>query len=152
MPKNNLLNYQIVYFHPKTFFNKYIKSFCTPSPLLKGDRGGLIIGLGDFFGDITKIRLETITHNQYAQNSIYPFSPINLDISLPPLEDIDERIFTVSEHMGKYNCNWIVYSTELYIRQHAPATKQLFFHLPRSQNATILASQIYNLLNNNQII
>lgn len=141
-----------VFFHPKHFFNKYIKSFCPPALSREGDRGRVLIGLGDFFGNISHTRLETVCHNAYAQNAIYPFSPINLEISLPPLDNLDTRIFTVSEHMGKYNCNWIVYSTELWIRQHSPDTRQIFFHLPKSQNATLLATQIFDLLQNNHII
>jgi pyrrolidone-carboxylate peptidase len=131
-----------IYFHPKIFFNKYISR----------NNYTLIIGLGDFFGDIDKIRLETIAHNVYGANSIYPFSPINFELSLPPLDNLDTKIFTVSEHMGKYNCNWIAYSTELYIRQHSPDTHQLFFHLPKKFNASLAATQIIELLQNNHLI
>jgi pyrrolidone-carboxylate peptidase len=136
LPKNIPINYQLIYFHPKSFFNKYIKN----------NDYDLIIGLGDFFGNISHIRLETTTHNVYGQNSIHPFSPINLEISLPLLDNLDTKIYTVSEHMGKYNCNWIAYFTELYIRQYSLRTKQLFLHLPKSQNATKLALQIKDLL------
>lgn len=130
-----------ILFHPKSFFKKYIEH----------NHYSLIIGLGDFFGKTDRIRLETIAHNIYGESSIYPFSSINLELSLPPLDNLNTHIFTVGEHMGKYNCNWIAYSTELYIRQHSPATHQLFFHLPKSQNAELLASQIFTMLKNNEI-
>jgi len=130
-----------IFFHPKSFFKKYIEH----------NHYSLIIGLGDFYGKTDKIRLETVTHNVYGEASIYPFSPINLEISLPPLDNLNTKVFTVSEHMGKYNCNWIAYSTELYIQQHSPQTRHLFFHLPKSQNATILARQIITMFENNQI-
>ena len=131
-----------IHFHPRAFFKKYVEN----------NHYSLIIGLGDFFGQADKIRLETVAHNFYGTSSIYPFSPINLELSLPPLDQLDTHIFTVSEHMGKYNCNWIAYSTELFIRQHSSHTNQLFLHLPKSQNAKELALQIVEMLKNNQII
>lgn len=131
-----------IFFHPKSFFKKYIEH----------NHYSLIIGLGDFFGKTDRIRLETIAHNVYGENSIYPFSPINLEISLPPLDSLDTHIFAVGEHMGKYNCNWMAYSTELHIRQHSPDTRHLFLHLPKNQNATLLATQIFELLKNNLLI
>ena len=140
LPENNI-TFLPVLFHPRDFFKKYIKN----------NHYSLIVGLGDFFGNINKIRLETVTHNVYGENSIYPFSPINLEISLPPLDNLDTHIFSVGEHMGKYNCNWIAYSTELHIRQYSPQTKHLFFHLPKSQNATKLAQEIANMFKNNEI-
>ncbi|MBI2464576.1 hypothetical protein HYV64_00380 [Candidatus Shapirobacteria bacterium] len=144
--QNNLKSSDItflpIHYHPKSFFKKHIEF----------NNYSLIIGLGDFFGKTDKIRLETITHNVYGENSIYPFSPINLEISLPPLDCLDTRIFTVGEHMGKYNCNWLAYSTELYIQQYSPNTRQLFFHLPKTQKATILANQIITMFKNNSIL
>lgn len=140
LPKSNITFLPIL-FHPRSFFKKYIEH----------NHYSLIIGLGDFFGKTDKIRLETIAHNVYGENSIYPFSPINLEISLPPLDNLDTRIFSVGEHMGKYNCNWMAYSTELYIHQYSPETKHLFLHLPKSQNASILATQIVTMFKNNEI-
>jgi pyrrolidone-carboxylate peptidase len=140
IPLENI-TYLPIFFHPKSFFKKYIEH----------NHYSLIVGLGDFFGKTDQIRLETVAHNVYGENSIYPFSPINLEISLPPLDHLDTRIFNVGEHMGKYNCNWIAYSTELHIRQHSVDTRHLFFHLPKSQNATLLAHQIVTMLKNNEI-
>jgi pyrrolidone-carboxylate peptidase len=131
-----------IHFHPRAFFKKYIEN----------NHYSLIIGLGDFFGQSDKIRLETVAHNLYGPSTIYPFSPINLELSLPPLDQLNTHLFTVSEHMGKYNCNWMAYSTELFIRQHSSSTHQLFLHLPKSQNSEILALQIIEMLKNNQII
>lgn len=140
LPADNI-TFLPIFFHPKSFFRKYIEH----------NHYSLIIGLGDFFGRADRIRLETVAHNVYGENSIYPFSPINLELSLPPLDNLDTHVFRVGEHMGKYNCNWIAYSTELFIQQHSPNTKHLFLHLPKSQNASVLALQIVTMLENNKI-
>jgi len=142
IPASDLLSYQLIRFHPQNFFKKYIKN----------NHYSLIIGLGDYFGNIEKIRIETTAHNVYGQNTISAFSPISLELSLPILDYVDSNLFTISEHMGTYNCNWIAYQTQLYISQYSPQTKQLFFHLPKKQPAPILAQNIVKLLQNNNLV
>jgi len=61
------INYQVIFFHPRTFFNKYIKN----------TQYSLIIGLGDFWGEGEKIRIETAVKNAYGQETIYPLAPIS---------------------------------------------------------------------------
>jgi hypothetical protein len=134
--------YQVIYFDPKSFFQKYIAR----------NQYSLIIGLGDMYSDFTKIRIETQAKNAYNNQPIYPFSPILLDLSLPNLDNFDSQFFVISSNMGTYNCNWIAYSTQLYINQKHPETRQIFLHLPKKSNATILASQIKSLLELNNII
>jgi pyrrolidone-carboxylate peptidase len=142
IPTTGSLYYQLVRYHPQNFFKKYIKN----------NHYSLIIGLGDFYGNIEKIRIETIAHNVYGQNTISAFSPISLELSLPILDYVDSSLFTISEHMGTYNCNWIVYQTQLFINQYSPLTKQLFFHLPKRHPAPIIAQNIFTLLQNNNLI
>jgi hypothetical protein len=134
--------YQLIRFDPKSFFQKYISR----------NQYDLIIGLGDQYGDFSKIRIETQAKNAYNDEAIYPFSPILLDFNLPNLDNFDSNYFVISSRMGTYNCNWIAYSIELYIDQKHPETKQIFLHLPKKSNATFLASQIKNLLELNNLI
>ncbi|MBP6989725.1 hypothetical protein KBB48_03045, partial [Candidatus Shapirobacteria bacterium] len=70
------INYQIIFGHPRTFANKY----------LRNDEYSLIIGLGDFWGEGEKIRIETIARNVYGKESIYPIAPIKIELNLPEIE------------------------------------------------------------------
>ena len=134
--------YQLIYFDPKSFFQKYIAR----------NQYDLIIGLGDLYGNFNKIRIETQAKNVYNHQPIYSFSPIFLDLSLPNLDNFDSQYFAISSNMGTYNCNWIAYSTQLHINQKYLNTTQIFLHLPKRSNAAFLASQIKNLLNLNNLI
>ena len=136
------IEFRLIYFHPKTFFQKYIAR----------NQYDLIIGLGDMYGDFPKIRIETQAKNAYNNQPIYPFSPILLDLSLPNLDNFDSHFFAISSSMGSYNCNWMAYSTQLHIDQKKLNTKQIFLHLPKKSNAAFIASQIKNLLTFNHLI
>ena len=131
--------YQLIHNYPQEFFRKYIQ----------GNQYDLIIGLGDSPSD--KIRIETQTKNSYNDKSIYPFSPILIDLNLPNLENFDSNVFTISSNMGTYNCNWMAYSTQLYLNQKSPSTYHIFLHLPKKANATSTAFQIKNLFESNRI-
>ncbi len=135
-------DFKLINFHPRQFFQKYIAR----------NQYDLIIGLGDLYGDFSKIRIETQAKNAYNNESIYPFSPILIDLSIPLIENYDSNYFAISSNMGTYNCNWIAYSIELHIDQKHLDTKQIFLHLPKRSNASFLASQIKNLLDLNNII
>lgn len=132
----------LIRFHPKSFFEKYIKN----------NSYRLIIGLGDYYGDISKIRIETQARNLYRDQNINPFLPLYQEISLPFLDFVDSQNFSISENMGKYNCNWIAFQTEVYLKQYSPATRHLFLHLPPKINSLVLAKNITDLLINNQMI
>lgn len=134
------IKFQLIRSYPQEFFRKYIQ----------GNQYNLIIGLGDCPSD--KIRIETQAKNAYNDKSIYPFSPILIDLSIPLIENYDLNYFTISSNMGTYNCNWMAYSIQLHIDQKYLQTKQIFLHLPKKSNATFLASQIKNLLEMNKII
>lgn len=134
--------FRLIYFSPKPFFQKYIAR----------NQYDLIIGLGDTYGDFSKIRIETQAKNAYNNQPIYPFSPILLDLNLPPLDNYDSNYFAISSHMGTSYCNWMAYSIELHISQKHLHTKQIFLHLPKKSNAAFLASQIKNFLELNHII
>ena len=134
--------YQLIYFHPRQFFRKYINY----------NNYDLILGLGDLYGNFNKIRIETQAKNAFNDQPIYPFSPILLDLNIPNIDNHDSQIFSISSSMGTYNCNWIAYSTQLHLNQKSLNTKHLFLHLPKSSNASFLASQIKLLLDSNNII
>ncbi len=136
------IKFELIRFHPHQFFQKYIAH----------NQYDLIIGLGDQYGDFSKIRIETQAKNAYNNESIYPFSPILIDLSIPLIENYDSNYFAISSNMGTYNCNWIAYSTQLHINQKHLETKHLFLHLPKKSNASFLAFQIKNLLDFNNII
>ena len=136
------IDYQLIRFHPLSFFEKYIKR----------NNYDLIIGLGDFWGDINRIKMETQAFNKYGDNSIDAFSPITLELSLPPVDLIDPQKFIIGEHMGTYNCNWIAFQIQKEINSHCPQTSQLFFHLPKKAKADFLAADIITLLKNNNLI
>ena len=132
----------LIRFHPKDFFQKYIRN----------NKYDLIIGLGDYYGNISKIKIETQARNAYDNRSIYEFAPINLELSLPSLDLVDPQKFIISENMGTYNCNYIAFEIQRWINDHSPASKQLFFHLPKNQNASLLAGNIFQLLVNNHLL
>ncbi|KKQ71743.1 MAG: hypothetical protein US90_C0001G0074 [Candidatus Shapirobacteria bacterium GW2011_GWE2_38_30] len=98
--------------------------------LIRFNKYDLIIGLGDYYGNISKIKIETQARNAYDNRSIYEFAPINLELSLPSLDLVDPQKFIISENMGTYNCNYIAFEIQRWINDHSPASKQLFFHLP----------------------
>ena len=99
--------FKLIYFAHKPFFQKYIAR----------NQYDLIIGLGDLYGNFSKIRIETQAKNAYNNQPIYPFSSILIDLSLPNLDNFDSQYFAISSNMGTYNCNWMVYSTQLHIDQ-----------------------------------
>ncbi len=136
------IEFRLIRFHPKSFFEKYIKN----------NSYRLIIGLGDYYGDISKIRIETQARNLYRDQNINPFLPLYQEISLPFLDFVDSQNFSISENMGKYYSNWIAFQTEVYLKQYSPDTKHLFLHLPPKINSHILAKNITDLLINNQMI
>jgi len=140
--QNYPVEFRLIYFHPKDFFQKYIAR----------NQYDLIIGLGDMYGDFSKIRIETQAKNAYNNQPIYPFSPILLDLSLPNLDNFDSQFFAISSSMGSYNCNWMAYSTQLHIDQKHLDTKQIFLHLPKKSNASFIATQIKTLLTYNHLI
>lgn len=142
LPPSSQIIYQPIYFHPRQFFQKYIRN----------NKYDLIIGLGDSYGPSSKIRIETIAHNNFNHNAIYPFAPYELELSLPVVDLVDPDRFSVSDNMGTYNCNWIAYQIQLNINDRCPDCRQLFFHLPPRSNSSLCASDILDLLRNNQII
>jgi len=139
---SNDIEYQIIHFHPRSFFQKYIQN----------SSYDLIIGLGDLYGNFSKIHIETQAKNSFNQQSIYPFYPIFLDLSIPPLDYYDSNIFSISSNMGTFNCNWIAFSTQVFLNQKNSQNFQLFLHLPPRQNASYLATQIKTLLESNKLI
>jgi hypothetical protein len=135
-------DFELIRFHPRSFYQKYIYR----------SHYDLIIGLGDYFGEISKIRIETKTFNKYGNENIDSFTPVSLEMSMPVLDLVDNSKFSVSEHMGTYNCNWIVFQIEKEITSRSVGTKQLFFHLPKKAKADYLAADIVNLLRVNKLI
>ena len=140
--QNYPIEFRLIYFDIKSFFQKYIAR----------NQYDLIIGLGDMYSDFSKIRIETQTKNAYNNQPIYPFSPILLDLSLPNLDNFDSNYFVISSSMGTYNSNWMAYSTQLHIDQKHLDTKQIFLHLPKKSNAAFIANQIKKLLELNNLI
>lgn len=140
--KNPSIDYQLIRFHPRSFFDKYIKR----------NNYDLVIGLGDFWGDINRIRIETQSFNKYGDQSIDAFSPVTLELTLPEVDLVDPQKFVISEHMGTYNCNWIAFQIQKEINSHRPQTSQLFFHLPKKFRAPEIAADITNLLVNNHLL
>ena len=133
------IKFQLIRSYPQEFFRKYIQ----------GNQYDLIIGLGD--SPCEKIRIETQTKNSYNDKSIYPFSPILIDLNLPNLENFDSNFFTISSNMGTYISNWIAYSIQLYLNQKSLSTYHIFFHLPKKANAAAVASRIKTLFESNNI-
>jgi pyrrolidone-carboxylate peptidase len=134
------LSFQKIYAHPRSFFNKYIT----------GSHYPLIIGLGDYYGPLNSIRIETVAKNQYGTAPITALSPVTLNLSLPPLPLIPNG-FTFGQSMGSYNCNWMAYSIQTYINRHSPSSGQLFFHLPPKISSTHLAALLTDLLDQNHL-
>jgi len=146
-----------IYSHPASFFRSHIQNKCLPcqGEVPAGQRGlTLIIGLGDGSKFISKIKIETQAKNSYLDQPIYPYSPILLDLSLPNIDNYESDNFIIGANMGTYNCNWIAYRTQLYLNQSASrqATHHLFLHLPQKANASTLATQITQLLQDNHLI
>lgn len=131
-----------VYFHPKPFFHKYVEH----------NNYSLIIGLGDGSKWANKIHIETQAKNAYYDETIYPFSPIFLDLNLPVVDNYDSRYFQISSSMGTHNCNWLAFSTQLSLNQRSAETLHLFLHLPQKLNAAFLASQINKLIIDNNLL
>jgi pyrrolidone-carboxylate peptidase len=138
--KNSNIKFQLIRSYPQEFFQKYIQ----------GNQYDLIIGLGDCPSN--KIKIETQAKNSYNDKPIYPFSPILIDLNIPLLENYNSNYFAISSNMGTYNCNWMAYSTQLYLDQKKLNTLHLFLHLPKKSNASFLASQIKILCDLNNII
>ncbi|HNY04239.1 MAG TPA: hypothetical protein PKI92_00570 [Candidatus Woesebacteria bacterium] len=142
LPQSLGINYQIIFGHPRSFANKYIRN----------DVYDLIIGLGDFYGDGEKIRIETIARNVYGKESIYPLAPIKIELNLPEIEMYEPSIFEITENMGTYNCNWIAFETQLILNKRKLKTKHLFLHLPKRVNSKFLAKNIKDLIEANQML
>jgi len=135
-------DFQIIRFHPRDFYKKYIEHKIY----------SIIIGLGDGSKFISKIKIETRAKNVYLDKEIYPFSPIFLDLNLPVVDNFDSDFFQIGSNMGTYNCNYMAYQTQLYLNQKSPDTKHLFLHLPQKSNATDLASRILTFFSLNHLI
>lgn len=142
LTNKNEINYQIIFGHPRVFFNKYIKN----------TQYTLIVGLGDYWGEGEKIRIETAAKNAYGQETIYPLAPIRLEVSLPNLEFYNPEKFSISENMGTYNCNWLVFMAQLQFNQHQINGKQIFFHLPKRAVAETMAKNIFLILSANSML
>lgn len=142
LPQSLGINYQIIFGHPRTFANKYIRN----------DVYDLIIGLGDFYGEGNKIRIETVARNVYGKESIYPLAPIKLELSLPEIEMYEPENFEITENMGTYNCNWIAFESQLIINKKKLETKNLFLHLPKRAKANFMAKNIADLIESNQML
>lgn len=142
LPKNRNINYQIILGHPRDFFKKYIPN----------DDYDLIIGLGDFYQEGQKIRIETVAKNAYGKESISPLFPIKIELNLPEIEMYEPQYFEISEFMGTYNCNWIAFMIQLSLNKKKKATKNLFLHLPKRGRDQILAKVIADLIINNGMI
>ena len=112
----------------------------------------MIVGLGDFWGEGDKIRIETAAKNAYGQETIYPLSPIRLEVSMPDLDIYDPNKFIISENMGTYNCNWLVFMTQLQFNQHQDKGRQIFFHLPKRAVAETMAKNIFLVLIANSML
>ncbi len=143
--QQTLNNTNIVYLpvnsSPQVFYKKHVEF----------QQYSLIIGLGDGPKYLDKIAIETQTTNSYNQQSIYPYSPVKFNISLPPLDDFDHRFFKTSSNMGIFNCNYLAYRTELNIHQKKLSTFHLFFHLPTKANAKFIADKIIDFFTLNQL-
>jgi pyrrolidone-carboxylate peptidase len=133
--KDNI-NYQIVYFSPQRFFDKYIN----------GSNYDLIVGLGDFNSSIIKIRMETVAHNRFGEKSINPLSPYCLELSMPEMDIVDTNKFSVGVNMGSYNCNYLTFKIQEMINNHQENLKQLFFHIGKLNEAKSAAENIANLM------
>ena len=142
LPQSLGINYQVIFGHPRSFVNKYIRN----------DTYDLIVGLGDYWGEGEKIRIETIARNVYGKESIYPLAPIRIELSLPEIEMYEPEMFEITENMGTYNCNWIAFETQLIINKRKLKTKHLFLHLPKKSNSMIVAKNIANLIESNQML
>lgn len=142
LPKDLGINYQIIFGHPRTFINKFIRN----------DVYDLIVGLGDFYGEGEKIRIETIARNVYARETIYPLAPIKLELSLPEIEMYEPTVFEIGENMGTYNCNLIAFETQLILNNRKLKTKHLFLHLPKRAKTNFIARNITDLIEVNQMI
>ena len=129
-----------VYFYPQEFFRKQIE----------GRKPVLIVGLGDGLGE--RVRIETRAKNSYNERPIEALSPIWLDLSMPEVDNIDGRQFEISGNMGSFNCNWMAYKIEWYIRRHNLETRQLFLHIPRRILAGEMAGEIERLVKENEIV
>jgi len=139
--KNNI-NYQVVFFSPQRFFDKNIN----------GSNYDLIVGLGDFSGNIFKIRMETVSHNRFGERPINPLSPYCLELSMPEMDIVDTFKFSVGENMGTYNCNYMAFKIQETINSRQPNLKQLFFHIGKRNEAKMVAKSIADLLINNKLI
>lgn len=142
LPQISGITYQVIFGHPRTFTNKYIRN----------DVYNLIVGLGDYFGEGEKIRIETVARNVYGKESIYPLAPIKIELSLPEIEMYEPSVFEISENMGTYNCNWVAFETQLIINKRKLASKHLFLHLPKRANSRFLAKNIADLIDVNQML
>ncbi len=133
--------FQVIHGHPRQFFQKYIRN----------NQYDLIIGLGDYGGNLDRIRIETIATNRYGDHPIYEFSPYKLELSLPILDLVDPANFVISDFMGTYNCNYMTYSIQNHLNLHHLPTRQLFFHLPKRANSSNLSCHLFDLLTANKI-
>jgi len=122
--------YQRVLGHPKTFFQTHIYGKIYDS----------IIGLGDFYGNFPKIRLETIAKNQYGYKPISTNLPYQITLNTGSLSYNPNIV--ISKNMGNYNCNWLAYQTQLYLNSKNLDTAHLFFHLPKKFPPISLADQL----------
>lgn len=142
LPPSLGINYKIIIGHPRSFANKY----------LRNNEYSLIIGLGDYWGEGEKIRIETVARNIYGKESIYPLAPIKIELSLPEIEMYEPNVFEITENIGTYNNNWIAFETQHIINRKKLNTKHLFLHLPKRGRAIFLAKNITDLIEVNQML
>jgi len=142
LPQSLGINYQVIFGHPRSFVNKYIRN----------DEYDLIFGLGDYWGEGEKIRIETVAKNIYGKEPIYPLAPIKLELSLPEIEMYEPTVFEIAENMGTYNCNYVAFEIQLSINKRKLNTKQVFLHLPKRARAPLLAKYIADLIESNQML
>lgn len=128
------VSFQKIYGHPKSFFQSRIY----------GKNYQKIVGIGDLYGNFSKIKLETIAKNQYSYKPISTNSPYQIPLNTGPLSYLPDIV--ISKNMGNYNCNWIAYQTQLYLNSHNLFTQHLFFHLPKKFPPTITTSTLINLI------
>lgn len=133
--------FELIHSYPHDFFHRHIEH----------KNYSLIVGLGDGPKNSQKIHLETQAKNVYLNKEIYPFSPILLDLNLPAVDNYDSTIFKISSNMGTYNCNYLVYRTQLYLNQKSPNTLHLFLHLPPQSNAQLLSNYLLKFFTDNHL-
>lgn len=100
--------------------------------MLIHDQPKHILGLGTYTGvDKDKIRIETITTNQFRNNVIEDTFPISKEIIINPF--IKESVNTkLASALGNSWCNLISYKIMRLIEDKKLKSKYTFLHIPSS--------------------